>query len=356
MRIHERTGAALPLVVLLLLALTLLGYGALAVGTAERAAARAGADQLRTRLVAEGAARSIHRLPTDSLDAGLWSWRRIDGGEIGGIRFRREALALGGEWWVVRGWARVDASVPPHAEARVGWSLDPVARLGDRAAVLAHGGDLTVAEDGELSGSDMDAEGTGAPPNACAPYRRVVDSLFPGDRLPSARRMSGDELPDGGVPLLGLLGTEDLEGRLDPVTPGSITPVPVMRLGRCQDVPSNWGSPTDPSGPCGARRVGAYVAGDLTLEGGEGQGVLVVDGHLRMEGDALFAGLVLAGDSLTLTDDARLLGAASVRGPVRVGARGRIDGRACSILLGLADRLALRDLVHPRTGSWIRPF
>jgi hypothetical protein len=55
----------------------------------------------------------------------------------------------------------------------------------------------------------------------------------------------------------------------------------------------NWGDPSDPTGVCGGYVPILHVSGDLTLAGGEGQGILLVDGNLEFSGPYRFYGLVL---------------------------------------------------------------
>lgn len=191
---------------------------------------------------------------------------------------------------------------------------------------------------------------------ACAPYRAVLDSLFPGASLPPT---SADPAPDTARPLpsLGLLGPRELERRVATGSAGSITPTPALDGGgACLDRPENWGSPRDPSGPCGRRRVVRFVGGDLTLEGGEGQGLLLVRGSLSLRAGAVFAGLVVVSDSLTLEGGARLVGLARTGGPVRLGSGTRVLGRACPPLLALDAVPALRRPRPAPGGPWVRPF
>ena len=57
--------------------------------------------------------------------------------------------------------------------------------------------------------------------------------------------------------------------------------------------PENWGDPDFPGRPCGAYRPIIYVAGDLDLPPGRGQGILLVEGHLTLHGPYDFAGLIM---------------------------------------------------------------
>lgn len=54
----------------------------------------------------------------------------------------------------------------------------------------------------------------------------------------------------------------------------------------------NWGDPKNPSGACHLYWPIIYVPGDLDLQTGVGQGILIVDGNLKVAGDVEFSGLV----------------------------------------------------------------
>jgi hypothetical protein len=63
----------------------------------------------------------------------------------------------------------------------------------------------------------------------------------------------------------------------------------------------NWGEPT-PAGPTAACQNYypiVHAPGDLTLTGGRGQGVLLVDGNLTLSGGTAFTGLVVVQGTLT---------------------------------------------------------
>ena len=74
----------------------------------------------------------------------------------------------------------------------------------------------------------------------------------------------------------------------------SIVPSPQVSNGRCIDGNANWGDPRASTSACAARAPIVYVAGDLTIEGGAGQGVLLVDGHLAITGAFTYSGQIVA--------------------------------------------------------------
>jgi hypothetical protein len=85
-----------------------------------------------------------------------------------------------------------------------------------------------------------------------------------------------------------------------------------------------------------------YVAGDLTLFGGSGQGVLLVGGDLDIRGGFFFEGLILVGGSLRAT-----VGSPRIEGAVQAGLVGggggaiRLGGRALVVYSRCAVDMAL---------------
>jgi Tfp pilus assembly protein PilV len=81
-------------------------------------------------------------------------------------------------------------------------------------------------------------------------------------------------------------------------SPGSIGPV--VTNGVCNtSVQDNWGAPTDPTSPCFNYFPIIYFSGDLQLSGGIGQGILLVNGDLKVTGGAEFYGPVFVRGTLT---------------------------------------------------------
>ncbi len=133
------------------------------------------------------------------------------------------------------------------------------------------------------------------------------------------------------------------------VAPGRYVDIgPVLREGVCHAAePRNWGDPTAESG-CGSYRPVVYVAGDLTVLGGLGQGVLLVGGDLDIRGGFWFEGLILVAGSLRAT-----VGAPRIEGAVQAGLVGgggggggggdaiRLGGRALVVYSRCAVDMAL---------------
>ena len=127
--------------------------------------------------------------------------------------------------------------------------------------------------------------------------------------------------------------------RVTAVLPGgTAAPRPAGGAGECDRAdPLNWGDPGG-SGPCADYYPVVHVSGSLTLVGGSaGQGVLLVDGSLRVEAGARFVGIVIAADDITVDGaGAELVGAvfaldADRTGGTRVTNDGAIRRAGCAV-------------------------
>ncbi len=75
---------------------------------------------------------------------------------------------------------------------------------------------------------------------------------------------------------------------------------PVVSGGTCnRTVLTNWGSPSDPTGPCGQYFPIIRITGSgAAINGQQGQGVLLVDGNLNVPGGFQFFGVIIIKGSL----------------------------------------------------------
>jgi hypothetical protein len=62
--------------------------------------------------------------------------------------------------------------------------------------------------------------------------------------------------------------------------------------------PLNWGDGMNPASACGNHVPIIHISGDATLNGEQGQGILLVDGDLNVQGSYQFYGIVLVKGSL----------------------------------------------------------
>jgi hypothetical protein len=110
-----------------------------------------------------------------------------------------------------------------------------------------------------------------------------------------------------------------------PAGGASPDPAPSEAAGACtKSDPNNWGEPWRAPLLIKASCVNyfpiIYVAGDLEIHGGRGQGILLVEGNVKINGGFQFYGLVIAkGDVLQGTGGAHLHGALMTGNNATVG-------------------------------------
>jgi hypothetical protein len=336
----HRAGAAIAFVLLLMLAFAALGHGLLVIALAEVSASSAGLRLLRARAAAEGAVATALRRPLgawmDSVPVG--QVRTTDTVRLGDVTSYAALRRVTREAWVVEGRGALPGRVEVRA-AMFAWSLDPLERT------RALGGVLNAPEDAiwAISGSvDAGAPTRVEPPldsadcaawlpeleahYAAAPL--VPSALLP-DTVPSARL--------GPLPIAALLAATPVR------VLGTGTPAAVVAAGSCvDDAPWGWGDPDDPASPCGRQLAMRGAGGDLTMLGGAGQGVLVVDGDLTLTSEARYYGLVLVTGQLRVDSGSSLegLAVATAGGEVSLGAE--VRGSACWAVGALA---ALREVL-----------
>jgi hypothetical protein len=83
--------------------------------------------------------------------------------------------------------------------------------------------------------------------------------------------------------------------------PGTYTTQPSFSGGVCNKADQqNWGDGTNPSSACGGYFPIIYISGDAILNGVQGQGILLVDGTLSVQGSYEFYGIaIMQGDLKT---------------------------------------------------------
>ncbi len=169
-----------------------------------------------------------------------------------------------------------------------------------------------------------------------------------------------DSLP--GVLDFGSVERESLDQWLARATktfPGGalISPRPELMGGVCdKTVVSNWGDATDPTGVCRDFFPVVGVFGDVTIEGGQGQGVLVVSGNLTARAGFVFRGLVVVGRRLVLEGGARMFGAVQVDDSLGEGSAlvdSQIGYSGCVLRQALSDF----GLISPlEQRGWFQPY
>jgi hypothetical protein len=342
------------------MALTLLSAliaGALFVSTAEL---RAGRTDLADQQALSAAEWALERAVAQ------WNPRRNTALAIGTSEVIRDSVSPAGDRVVVTatrvqrqtflvtayaGSSRDGRGIPVRHTIAASLRLDGVNV--PAGAALTAGGAVTV-DGGVVTGGDAspgeaadglcdDAANSGAAGVAALDTSLVCGPVCTGGPVPG---VTGSP-PITGAPRLTSDSATGFGGALAPMIapratvtlPGGIAqPRPAGSGGECDGAdPLNWGDPGG-SGPCADHYPVIHVSGSLVLAGGSaGQGVLLVDGSLRVESGARFVGLVIVGDDITVVGaGAELVGAAFAldadrAGGTRVASGGAIRGDGCAV-------------------------
>ncbi|HUG42014.1 MAG TPA: hypothetical protein VMM12_16215 [Longimicrobiales bacterium] len=356
----ERTpGFALPVALLLMLVGTVLALTALHVAGSDLEANRAmRLSHAALRAAEAGGHRTLIRwagtgaddlTPGDSLDTG---WVALPGRGT----YRSVILRIDDGAGVRR--FRVRTIGRPAGPARAQRVLYTIVEGGGtggaaRAAVtvqrrlLVRGG---AGPSPQIDGTDRTPPGWGALCTAPGPdVPGVLISDLADLRLQSGGALGGNP-PEAEDPAIGDVtfatpagrSFADLAAGADVVFAGNTsipTAVgPVSTGGTCdRSSPLNWGDP-DPGGPCSDYLPVIHAMGNLNLGGGGvGQGILLVDGDLRVTGPLRFNGLVVVLGSVDIGSFTTIAGALMVRNGTggtlqsTIAAPARVVYSACAV-------------------------
>lgn len=128
---RDSAGMALPLVLILLLALTTLGHGALVLSQREVQASAAFRDLARAEKAAEVGLRLAQALPLDPLeDRKPWVFQPLLNGELpDGLTYSATRRWIDEEFFVLEGRGGVKGWPGHRTVASVGWALHPGFRV-----------------------------------------------------------------------------------------------------------------------------------------------------------------------------------------------------------------------------------
>lgn len=344
----ERRGIVL-LVVLLFLALLGVSLAAGAeIASGAHFVSGARADLARAQLAAEAAVRvaAFSWRAGDARGLAPLDQRAVGGplrldGASGGAIVRR----LAGDAFLIAGDGRAGA-----ARARAA-ALVHVLSVASLLPTFPGG---LVAATPHVTGGEALVMGPTSPP---PPWPGVVCDPGAADTL--LQVFGPDPRPpvatDGGGPPSGLgpLSWDRLAVWADRQESGSIRLGPAVRDGACDRAASgNWGAPEDPTSPCAGWFPLVYAPGDLRVEGGAGQGVLVVRGDLVLGADARFFGPVLVGGAVRADAGAEVWGAVHARSAEWGG---RVTYSACALLRALSASPGLGRPYRAGSRLWL-PF
>lgn len=220
----------------------------------------------------------------------------------GGGRYEGTVLRLGPRLFLVA----AEGTLEDGARQRVGVLMRlETPRLSPKAAIEIRG-PLQIGTSVRISGIDVSPYGWNCPDSgsAVAALRISSPNSTPPSwsGCPSEQCLTGEpgfEL-DSMVRAADLLDFEgltldDLRAVASHVVDGeTVRAGPKSENEMCVTESSdNWGNPYDQTGPCGDYFPVIYSRNDLTIAGGIGQGVLVVDGDLTLVGGFHYRGIII---------------------------------------------------------------
>jgi type II secretory pathway pseudopilin PulG len=366
---RERRGFALPAAIMALVVLSALVAGAMFVATGELRAGRTDlADQRALALAELALERTIatwDRRRNTALAVGA-SEVVVDSGSAEGDRVKVVATRVQPRSFLVTAHAAssadgrgiptrhtiaaslrlAGAAVPVSAALTATGVVTVVGGVVDGGDVGADGNSRGLCDDAGVAGGAgiavldtslvCDATCSGAPPVGVVGSPPVA--ALPGLTSDSVAAVIGLDP----IPAFAARASIDLAG-------GTLVPRPVANAGECDRTDAlNWG---DPSGaaPCGDHYPLVHVRGSAVLgTGSVGQGILLVDGSLRVEAGARFAGVVIAADDIAVIGvGAEIVGAAFAldadrAGGSRVAEGGAVRRRACVVRRAVLGTSRLR--------------
>lgn len=332
--------------VLILIAATLTA-GMLALATREAVIARRYAELGRARADAEAEARSVF---------GSWSTTAYRDLPPGGKRTMPGRLPH-----TLAGVTRLDTTLfLISAESRVSTGPGPLltARAGLLVRALDHGAieaffPAAVAATasatlmgGHVSGRDACRAEAAERPGVTAPEVSAEGTDVDGD---PAVQLAAPVQASPGWPLDFAAAATFADIRLEL---SELTPRPRARDGSCAPSASNWGA-ISTLHPCGDLQQIIHAPADLIIRGGEGRGILVVDGDLIMDDDFEFHGLVLVRGRVWLRRGVRIRGAVRAETVALEDAEVRMDRCAFRAALGTP---VLDRAYRPGERWWVPVF
>ena len=143
---------------------------------------------------------------------------------------------------------------------------------------------------------------------------------------------------------------------------GNYSTEPVVTNGVCnKTVLTNWGDGDNPAAPCGNYMPIIYASGSITLNNTQGQGILLVNGDLNVQGSYQFYGIVIIqGDLKTAgggTTEAHFWGGVMAKNAdlsvQNLSGKATLNYSSCSILAALQAQSMLSMM---RSRGWVQLY
>lgn len=337
---RRTAGVALPFLLLLLVALTLLAHGTVLLARREYQASMAFLHATRAREAARSAlAAGLARAEDPGVRAEADPITELVDEDLPDGLSRRTTLRwLSREFFFLEGEGRSRGWPGVHRVGGVGWQLDPLTRMRAFHGGVEVGGGVVTPPGGAISADRMLERPESWQEGACLPYAAILDSLPFLPLLPALAPLPPPREPDPGeyglLPGLGLLGGRAL-----------------MELGEGS---GGWEGPGGQVAPgcTGSGEPSLWIhEGSARLEEGGWCGLLVVAGDLILEGDGLFQGLLLVAGDVLIRGGWTVQGMGRIGGALQVDSQSGWEVMACPALRVLTGIPTLR-VPLPVRGAW----
>jgi hypothetical protein len=172
--------------------------------------------------------------------------------------------------------------------------------FGIRASLTTQGG-VSVGGNAVVNGADQNPTGWAScdPPGVAQPGVRdnggTVTTGGTGTVTGNPPVVNDPTITNSSFTTFGGATYAQLAARASITLPGgNYTVEPVVNGGVCdKSVLTNWGDGQNPAGACGSYFPIIHLTGEATLNGVQGQGILLADGNLNIQGSFEFYGIVI---------------------------------------------------------------
>lgn len=303
-RLHDDRGVALPLAIFALVVVGAMVAGAFFIGRQEQSVGRNSVKLQQAFAAAEAGAQAT----VAQWDIDLYNVLTAGGsvnveGTVGNGWYRGNVLRLNDELFLVRS-EGFDRDSTARQQIGLLVRLRPIEI--DISAALETQGNLRIGGSSDIDGYDNPPIGWTCPATEPPlPGIRIQDSSLietPGcanlDCVDGAPLVEEDPtINDSSLMTFGDSDFDDLRAIANKIVypSGTAQIQPSLTgLGQCDRAdPENWGAPLLPLDPCANYFPVIWVEGDININGVQGQGILLVNGNLDVQGGFEFYGPVI---------------------------------------------------------------
>jgi len=240
--------------------------------------------------------------------------------------------------------------------------------FGIKASLTTQGG-VSVGGNAEVDGADRppstwtNCDPPGPPMAGVRGRGGAVDTTGNGEVNGTPPVLNDPTLNDASFNTFGGATFAELAARANIEIPaGTYSTNPIVTNGVCdKTVLTNWGDGDNPAAECGSYFPIIYASGEITLNNTQGQGILLVNGNLNIQGSYNFYGIVIIqGDLKTAgggTTEAHFWGGVMAKNAdlsvQNLSGKATLNYSSCSILAALQ---ATSPIAQMRQRGWVQLY